>query len=130
MSGRRFNGARFAARLIGMPIPEHHEPDPADAHESQLPRWLAELDTYEGAEELYLAPDSDIEEMLRARIAGPPPPAEPRAGAGQPPQSGSLGIEPETYPAAEPAEPPRELPGPGPDFNRTIRRRRCPKTTR
>ena len=119
MSSRRFNGARFAARLIGVPIPEHHEPDPADAQESQLPRWLAEMDTYEGAEELYLAPDSDIEDMLRARIAGPPPQAEPPAPDADP--------EPDTDPAPEP---PTALPGPGPDFNRTSRRRRCPKTTR
>lgn len=71
---RRFGRARLAALLIGAPIPVPREGGHSAARESALADQLAELDTYEEATELSLAmPDSDVGEMLRARIEGPEP---------------------------------------------------------
>jgi hypothetical protein len=63
--------ARFAARLIDVLTPAGRQEEPDRARESSLDDSLAELDTYEAAEEFALTLDSDVGEMLKARIEGP-----------------------------------------------------------
>ena len=97
-------GTRLAARLFGVPILDRRRAE-APAERGDQAEWLSEPDDYEGAVELSLAPDSDIEEMLRARITGPAPQAKPVAEA-----------------AAD-----RTLTRPA--SRRRTRREKCPKTT-
>jgi hypothetical protein len=69
---RRFGGrARAAVGVIGTRIAAGAGGgERVERPHRPPPKWLAELDTYEVAEELSLAHDSDLGEMLRARIVG------------------------------------------------------------
>jgi len=97
-------GTRLAARLFGVPIVDRRSLE-SPAGNGDPVEWLSEPDDYEGAVELSLAPDSDIGEMLRARIAGPAPQAKPVDEAAAGPTL--------TRPA----------------HGRRLRRERCPRTT-
>lgn len=72
MDRRRFGGrARAAVGVIGTRIAAGAGGEErVERPRRPPPRWLAELDTYEVAEELSLTQDGDLGEMLRARIVG------------------------------------------------------------
>jgi hypothetical protein len=81
--------ARFAARLIDALTPAGRQEEPDRARETSLDDSLAELDTYEAAEEFALTLDSDVGEMLKARIEGPGRSGdEPGVGSGDKPMEG------------------------------------------
>ena len=67
--------AKWSARFMGISL-ERGEDERREASDGTLLRSLAEFDIYGGENDLWLAPDSNIEDMLRARISGDEPKRE------------------------------------------------------